>query len=93
MAIVQVKDATGSVLDERYLAIKVSSDQPLRYRLVAPAKPTDRTDTALVPKQIVVLLKSANCWQAVISLSVGGITNRLITDAFGIQVEVPDELI
>lgn len=78
---------------ERYLALKVSSDQPLRYRLVAPAKPTDRTDTARVPKQLVVLLKSVDCWRAVISLSVGGITNRLITDAFGIEVEAQENLI
>lgn len=79
-------------LHERYLALKVASDLPLRYRLVAPAKPTDRTDTARVPKQLVVLLKSIHCWRPVVSLSVGGITNRLIVDAVGIEVELPEEL-
>lgn len=77
---------------ERYLAIKVSSDLPLRYRLVSPASPTDRTDTARIPKQLVVLLKSIHCWLPIVSLSVGGLTNRLIVDAVGIEVELPEEL-
>lgn len=77
---------------ERYLALKVASDLPLRYRLVSPAKPTDRTDTAVIPKQIVVLLKSVHHWRPVVSLSCGGLINRLVVDAVGIEVEQPEEL-
>jgi hypothetical protein len=79
-------------LHERYLALKVASDLPLRYRLVAPAKPTDRTDAAVIPKQIVVLLKSVHPWRPVVSLSCGGLINRLVVDAVGIEVEQPEDL-
>lgn len=72
----------------RYMAVKVESDVPLRYRLIGPATQHDRTDASTVPKHLVLLLDSEHRYRSVITLSRGGFPpHRLITDAFGINIE------
>lgn len=74
---------------ERYLALKLSSEQSSRYRLIRPAYPEEHTDTALVPREIVVrFCKSA--YQPVVTLFRGA-SGRWVVDVAGMEVEQEPE--
>lgn len=76
---------------ERYLAVRVSSHEMGRYRLIRPANADERTDTLLNPREIVVLFQKEN-YKPVVSLIRGGSKNWVV-DAFGMEVEHPKEFL
>ena len=73
----------------RYIAEKVASDLPARYRITGVALASDSTDyqpTGRLPERIVLVLEELY-WCPVISVSIGGLTGRYVTDRVGIEVE------
>lgn len=78
----------------RYIAEKVASDLPARYRITGVALASDSTDyqpTGRLPDRIVLVLEEWY-WCPVVTLRVGGLTGRYLTDKFGICVEQPTTL-
>lgn len=73
----------------RYLALRVVSDQPNRFRLVGPAAPDDRTDPGMPAHQAVLRLRSEDDWVSVVSLTQVG--TGLIPNFHDITVEPTDD--